>query len=158
MWRRPTIRRTMAVVLVSGLVLGCFDQRLRIRRAQARFRERAGHFANLEKSERWMVSFCLKMALFHKQSCERDKAMLEFCRTPEDRYFPNSMVTGLERSIDEALADGKQELHDADRATSRAQKYASLSQAYAKAASSLWLPFAPRPWGGSSAQGRRRKH
>jgi hypothetical protein len=137
----------MAMVLISGLVLGCFVEASRIRRVQAGFRERAGHFAELEKAERWRASACLKMALIDKESCERRKAMLDRSRKPEDRYFPSSEVIWLEKSIDEAFAHGKQELHDADRATSRAQKYACLSQAYAKAASSLWLPFAPRPWG-----------
>jgi hypothetical protein len=146
MWRRPTIRGIMAMVLVSGLVLGCFVDSLRIRRAQARFRQQATHFAELEKLERLKASDCLDMALYYKQSCELDKAMLDRARRPEDCYFPNSEVIGLEKSIDDAFAYGKQELHDADRARSRAQKYASLSQAYAKAASSLWLPFAPRPW------------
>jgi hypothetical protein len=146
MWRRPTIRRIMAMVLVSGLVLGCFVDASRIRRAQARFRQQARHFAELEELQRQKASACFDWALFDKQSIEHDKAMLDRVRTPEDRYFPNSRVIGLEKSIDEAFARGKQRLHDADRARSRAQKYASLSQAYAKAASSLWLPFAPRPW------------
>jgi hypothetical protein len=147
MWRRPTIRRIMAMILVSGLVLGCFVEASRIRRVQAGVRQQARHFAELEELQRFKASASLDMALYYKQLCERYKAMIDCVRTSEDRYFPNSWVIRLENSIDESFAHGKQELHDADRARSRAQKYASLSQAYAKAANSLWLPFAPRPWG-----------
>jgi hypothetical protein len=83
MWRRPTIRRIMAMVLVSGLVLGCFVEASRIRRVQAGFRQQARQFAELEKLERLKASTCLETALVRLRLRPARKALTSNRRNPQ---------------------------------------------------------------------------
>jgi hypothetical protein len=147
---RVTILGLMIAVFVCAVILAYIIETRRIKRAQASFRQRAATYAQLEKRERANASWLLNQALFHKQSCERDRKRIErlLSMLADPRFWDHKdnllqKVRNAERSSEFDIALGKEWFLDAQRAMAKADRIAALRQAYSGAASCLWLPFTP---------------
>jgi hypothetical protein len=147
-----TIFGMISIVAACAFALACALDMRRIKNARLDLIKQSGRCAQLEKLERDKCASFVSSALFDKSTAEWSKQSLGHlafevfnCQSEDEKLRLLEMGRRRLGFYDRSVASERKHRAHARAARARAERFCTLKQVYADAASRLWLPFTRGP-------------